>query len=119
MESLNNNRLGIISNGDLEQQLYKLKKMGIKDYFKIVIAAGEVGVAKPNIKIFEIACERAKRDPEFCYYIGDDLNTDTISCKKINMKGIWINRTGDDVKIPDVAVIDSLNKLKILIAKGK
>jgi len=119
LKSLNNYRVGIISNGHLEQQLYKLKKMGIKDYFEIVIAAGEVGVAKPNIKIFQIACERAKIDPEVCYYIGDDLNEDIISCKKINMKGIWANRAGDDIKIPGVTVIHSLNKLKILISQGE
>lgn len=118
LESLHNYRLGIISNGDLEQQLLKLEKMGIKDYFEIVITAGDVGIAKPNAPIFRIACERAKVYPQNCYYIGDDLNTDIISCNKINMKGIWINRNGEDVKISDVTVIDSLNKLKAHILEG-
>ena len=46
--------LGIISNGELNQQLLKLEKMKIKQYFTDIITAGEIGISKPNIKLFNI-----------------------------------------------------------------
>lgn len=85
-------RLGIISNGDLEQQLYKLEKMQIRDYFDIVVASGDIGVSKPDRRIFEIACEKGGVRPNQAYYIGDDFKIDIIACQDAGMKGIWANR---------------------------
>jgi putative hydrolase of the HAD superfamily len=45
-------RLGIISNGDYTQQIEKLNRIGIKEYFDIIVASSELGVAKPDANIF-------------------------------------------------------------------
>ncbi|KNF07704.1 haloacid dehalogenase superfamily, subfamily IA [Gottschalkia purinilytica] len=58
----------------------------------MIITADDVGVAKPDIKIFDIACKKVKISPSNCYYIGDDLKTDILSCEKVGIKGIWLNR---------------------------
>jgi putative hydrolase of the HAD superfamily len=112
LDSLKDYRLGIISNGDLTQQNLKLEKMKIKSYFEIIITAGEVGISKPNVEIFKIAASKANVELRYCYYVGDDLNTDILPCKKVNMKGIFIDRNGIAGKIVDFAVINSLENLK-------
>ena len=104
--------LGIISNGDLEQQLYKLERMHIRDYFDIVVAAGDIGVSKPDRRIFEIACEKSGVSPDQAYYIGDDFKTDIIACQDAGMKGIWLNRNNDVCEAGNITTVFSLETLE-------
>lgn len=105
-------RLGIISNGDLEQQLFKLERMQIRDYFDIVVASGDIGVSKPERRIFEIACEKSVVSPDQAYYIGDDLKTDIIACQEAGMKGIWANRNNLVCEDGNIRTVFSLETLE-------
>ncbi|MDF2963326.1 MAG: 2-haloalkanoic acid dehalogenase [Paenibacillus sp.] len=110
-------RLGIVSNGDPDQQKSKLNKMGLAHYFDVMVTAGNVGAAKPDPRIFEIACKQAGKQPHECFYIGDDFSTDIESSMKINMKGIWLNRRQE--KSPSksaVTTITSLNQLEVVLS---
>jgi putative hydrolase of the HAD superfamily len=104
--------LGIISNGDLNQQSLKLEKMKIKQYFTDIITAGEAGISKPNIKLFNIACNRVNKQPKECYYIGDDLQADIIPCKDVGMNGIWLNRKKETLTINNIKMVYNLNDLR-------
>lgn len=108
-------RLSVISNGDLKQQSLKLEKMKIKQYFIDIITAGEVGISKPNIKLFNIACDRVNKQPQECYYIGDDLHTDIIPCKDVGMNGIWLNRKRETSTINSIKIIYNLNDLRNIL----
>ncbi|MTI67987.1 MAG: HAD family hydrolase [Firmicutes bacterium] len=110
-----NYKLGIITNGDLEQQSLKLERIGVKKYFDLLIAAGDIGISKPNTKIFEIACNKAGFNPKECYYIGDNLNVDILPCEKINMNGIWLNRTNKRGKKTEVKTIYNLENIKEIL----
>lgn len=107
--------LGIISNGDLNQQSLKLEKMKIKKYFIDIITAGEIGISKPNIKLFNIACKRVNKQPQECYYIGDDLQTDIIPCKDVGMNGIWLNRKRERLTINSIKMIYNLSDLRSIL----
>jgi putative hydrolase of the HAD superfamily len=109
LDKLKNKRLGIITNGDLSQQLYKTNKIGT--YFEIVIAAGDIGISKPNIDIFKVACEKAGICPRDCMYVGDDLKTDILSCKQAGMKGIWLNRNNLKLEFQGIDMVTNLNEL--------
>lgn len=106
--------LGIISNGDYDQQVHKLKQIGINNYFSDVITSSQIGVAKPDSKIFKEAATRMNRDIKECYYIGDRLETDALGSKNAGMTGIWINRL-DDKKHKDIITIHSLSQLERII----
>jgi len=111
---LKGKKLGIISNGDHTQQVMKLEKMGIKEYFTDIITAGGAGVAKPDVKIFEIACERNGVEIKDSYYIGDDIKSDIIPCKEIGMKSVLINRLNKEVD-SDINQIKNLKELVHLV----
>jgi putative hydrolase of the HAD superfamily len=115
LKGLTEYRLGIISNGDLEQQSLKLERLGIKNYFEIIVTSGEVGIAKPNIKLFKIACNGVKEHPNNCYYIGDDIATDILPCKEIGMHGIWLNRNGGQTTFSNIVTINNLSNLKNIL----
>jgi putative hydrolase of the HAD superfamily len=106
--------LGIISNGDYNQQLEKLKSIRIDNYFDCIITSSEIGVSKPNPTIFQRACVQANVQVHKSYYIGDRLETDAIGSKNAGMVGIWLNRKNNTTHA-DVKVIHSLDELAPLV----
>ena len=47
-----NAKIGIITNGFSALQQVRLERTGLRDYFDLLVISEEVGVAKPNKKIF-------------------------------------------------------------------
>jgi putative hydrolase of the HAD superfamily len=107
-------RLGIISNGEYVQQIEKLKRIGIKDYFDVIVTSSKVGIPKPNTEIFLEACKNGNVEVKESYYVGDKLEIDALGSRQAGMKGIWLNRKGTATH-PDVIVINSLGELIELI----
>lgn len=123
LEELNNERLAIISNGYYHQQLDKLRKTGIHEYFEFVVTSSEFGKAKPERDIFEFACQKAKVKPKHALYIGDRYETDALGSYHANMIGIWLNRSSENSiekstlsTHEGVFVISSLRELQPLMA---
>lgn len=112
LKRLKGRTLGIITNGELDQQRAKLQHMGIEQYFSLIVAAGDIGIGKPDTRIFRLACARAGRLPEECIYIGDNVRSDILPCLEAGMDGIWLNRNGDAFDRP-VRTVFSLSELVI------
>ncbi|SMH32902.1 putative hydrolase of the HAD superfamily [Rathayibacter oskolensis] len=87
-------RIGIITNGDPVFQAGKIDGIGLRDRVEHVIASGEVGVTKPDPRIFEIACERFGVAPEEALYVGDRLTTDALGAARAGLRGVWLDRVG-------------------------
>lgn len=85
-------KIGIVSNGFFDIQYYKLEAMGIKDFFDCIILSDEVGIRKPNPKIFLKAAEYLNINTCNCLYVGDSYEYDIIGSKKAGMKSCWLNR---------------------------
>ena len=77
---------GLISNAwsGLREFLAKEK---IIDIFDTVIISAEVGVVKPEAKIFNIALEQAKVRARDAVFV-DDMTANIEACEKAGMKGV-------------------------------
>lgn len=104
---------GIITNGNHNQQIKKLRNLGIIQHFSIIITSDEIGIAKPDKRIFIEACSRANKKTDACVHVGDRLHTDALSSKEAGMRGIWLNRN-HEIVTEEVEVIHSLSELSIL-----
>lgn len=82
------------------------------DWWQAIAGGGEVGIAKPNVKLFETACKRVSESPNNCYYIGDDLQSDILPCIQAGMRGIWINRKNEQARPDGIKTIFTLEALK-------
>ena len=102
--------LGIISNGDLEQQTDKLSRTGILKFFDIVTTSSEYEYSKPNAKLYESIVERFKINKNEMLMIGDQVEKDVLPCISIGIDAIWLNRKNKE-KIDNVREIKSLNEL--------
>lgn len=111
-----NFKLGIIANQSLGTE-ERLKNWGIHKYFDVVVASAEEGVAKPDLKMFEIALDRAGCKPQNSVMVGDRLDNDICPANRIGMKTIWIKQGFAEYTNPqneyDKAdfVVDNLNQI--------
>ena len=79
-------KTGLISNAwsDLRDFLVREKMIDIFDH---IIISAEVGVAKPEAKIFQIALEQAGVGPQETVFV-DDFYVNIEGCEKVGMQGI-------------------------------
>jgi putative hydrolase of the HAD superfamily len=111
LDRLGGYRLGIISNGDRDQQYRKLESIGLRERFAYVLTSEEAGVAKPAAEIFHEACRRAGCAPEGSIYVGDRLETDAQGAQAAGLHGIWLDRSGSGRQAGEIASISSLDEL--------
>lgn len=78
-----------ISNGTAD-----LKRIGLHEHFRFSVSASEVGVAKPDVAIFEHACRRLGIAAENVLHVGDDPLADVVGARAAGMRSAWINRNG-------------------------
>lgn len=83
--------LGIIAN-QIPGAEKRLERMGIRQYFDLIISSAEEGVAKPDPEIFRIALARAGCSPEQAVMIGDRIDNDIVPAKQMGMKTVWIKQ---------------------------
>jgi putative hydrolase of the HAD superfamily len=92
LEKLAAFRLGIVSNGNPEQQRRKLERVGVLKRFSVVVGPDEAGVAKPNREIFLRACALAGVAPTDAVHVGDQRETDALAAVGAGLRSLWVNR---------------------------
>ncbi len=87
-------KIAVLSNGSQRHQELILDYLGIRPRLAFVLTAEQAGCAKPDPRIFRLACERLGAPPAQVAYIGDDLYQDGIAAKAAGLRGVWLNRHG-------------------------
>ena len=90
----NNVKLGVITNGPSEHQWGKVDALGVEKWIprENIIVSGDLGINKPDKRIFEVMQEKLQLGVESLYYIGDSLENDIVGANNAGWKSIWINR---------------------------
>lgn len=110
-------KVGLITNGDFDQQWRKLRRLGLENRFDPVIISGAFGSAKPEAGIFREACERAGSAPERTVYVGDRVDVDARGARDAGLVGVWLNRGAEANPDPEVHEIGSLESLPDLMER--
>lgn len=84
-------QLHIITNGFNNTQAVKLKSSGLDVYFKEVLTSDEVGVSKPDARIFIEALKRAGATRKNALMIGDNLLADVLGAKNCGIDQAYYN----------------------------
>jgi epoxide hydrolase-like predicted phosphatase len=97
---------GLISNAwsDLRDYLVREK---MEDAFDHIVISAEVGVVKPEAKIFQVALEKAGVSPNEAVFV-DDFYANIKGCEKLGMKGIHFKDAES-----------TLQQLKLLLSAGQ
>jgi len=83
--------IGLISNWD-KRLTGLMDGMGIAPLLDTIVSSAEVGLHKPDPRIFELACERLDVRPEECAHVGDHHYADVLGARAVGMLPILIDR---------------------------
>jgi putative hydrolase of the HAD superfamily len=100
---MNYAKLGVIANGQLEQEMEKLKVCKIDKLLDYFIISENDCYRKPSKQLFEIALEKVDVAPSNAVYVGDSWNCDILPAVEVGMKAIWLNRYGLENPNPNIA----------------
>lgn len=83
--------LGVVSNFD--SRLYRvLNALDLAPLFTSVTISTEVGAAKPDFKIFEMALKKHHCLPQSAWHVGDSFKEDYEGAKSAGLRAIWLKR---------------------------
>ena len=99
LEELHVYHLGIITNGahdeHTDSQLSKVRHLGLSERIQSLTISGEIGVRKPKVEIFKVACERAGVSPKEALFVGDTVENDIVGANRAGMTSVFIDRESD------------------------
>lgn len=104
-------RMGVVSNADGRVRRL-LEDAGLSPYLDVVIDSSEVGLEKPDARIFLAATEQLSVEPSACAYVGDIYEIDVLGARAAGLHAILIG-SGE---VPDSdAGVDRVRRLPELL----
>ena len=83
-------RIGCLSNGFKEVQYRKIRSAGLEPWIDIVVLSDDIGINKPDPRIFDYAMQRtADTHPRHHLMIGDNPTTDIAGARRAGWPAIW------------------------------
>lgn len=113
-----NYRLAMLTNGAPGIQSAKINGSGLARYFDFIIISGDVGIGKPDPRIFKHTLDRLDVSAGSAIMVGDSLERDIKGAQAAGIRAVWINRNSDtppeDIT-PD-EIITELSELRTVIS---
>ncbi len=80
--------IGLITNGTTDPEAGALAGR-----FTFRLAADEIGIRKPDLRLFTMAAAAAGCHPSELVYVGDQPDHDVAAPQAAGCRGVWLNRT--------------------------
>jgi len=113
--------LGIITAGLKIKQAEKLVRLDLLRFLdpRAIFITDQIGIGKPNVKLYKNACEILELDPKTCMYVGDNPISDIDPPNKLGMITVLNRRSGKYLTIegkthPQYTITDMWDLLKII-----
>jgi len=103
-------RIAIVTNNLLEEQQNKLEHCGLASFVDALVASEEVGVSKPDPRIFEIALDRVGAPRQHAVMVGDSWQSDIAGAHAAGIRAVWFNPHHVSRPLPDYEV-DEIHSL--------
>ncbi|MCO4164909.1 pyrimidine 5'-nucleotidase [Citrobacter youngae] len=113
-------KIGIITNGFTALQQIRLERTGLRDYFDLLVISEQVGVAKPDPRIFDHALEQAGNpDRSRVLMVGDTAESDILGGINAGLSTCWLNthHREQPAGIQPTWTVTSLSELEQLLCK--
>lgn len=91
--------LGVVSNADGRIAAI-LQKCGIAELFATVIDSHDVGVEKPDPRIFALALDRLHTRPDQAVYVGDIYGIDVVGSERAGLQAVLLDPLGGYGEVP-------------------
>jgi putative hydrolase of the HAD superfamily len=105
-------RLGIISNFD--RRLYDiLAHLGVRDAFEHVIISSEIGIRKPEARIFRVAAQRFNVDVNEILHVGDEAESDYTGARAAGLDALLVDHRTSELS----SILSCLSEKKRFTSK--
>jgi putative hydrolase of the HAD superfamily len=92
-------KVGLISNFTHAPVIYKsLRKLGISEFFNVIVVSEEVGWRKPSALIFQEALKKLDVPPSHSVYIGDSPIEDIRGANQAGLKTVFVPSQFNNLK---------------------
>ncbi len=88
--------------------------MGIGELLEVMVISDEVGMKKPDPRIFRMALERLEVGAEEAVFVGDNLELDIAGARGVGMRAVWLNPDGKE-GVEGVEMVGSLGEILAVI----
>ncbi|MGY4829307.1 HAD family hydrolase [Sphaerotilaceae bacterium SBD11-9] len=88
-----------------------LDRIGLARFFRGSVTARNLGVAKPDRRIFHHACEQLGCAPGQVLHIGDDYELDVVGAVNAGLQAVWLRRDGEPLAGEGYRVFSDLTSL--------
>lgn len=85
-------KLGIITNGFSHLQHRKIDLLELRDHFDAIVVSGDIGIKKPDERIYRLALKKLGVRAEDTVIVGDHPRNDIWGAAQIGIRGIWLLR---------------------------
>lgn len=100
--------MGIVGNTVFWESIYTrelLENLNLKNYFKIQLYSDEVGIFKPDKRIFLEFCKRLGVKPIEVIHVGDNVIEDVGGAISVGMNVVLINRSYKKMVLPTLGIM--------------
>lgn len=104
--------IGLITNGKGPHQRAKIESLGLERWVnqKLAVISGEIGIDKPDLRVFAYAAGLAGAVPEQLIYVGDSPENDILPAEKAGWYAVLWDRTDPEQSIKKVLQLQDFIK---------
>ena len=102
--------IGVLTN--LDRDMMPLcRELGLEPYVDVIVTSGEIGVDKPDARIFLAALKRAKVAALEAILVGDQYKNDVLGARGVGIKPLLIDRYNLSEEIADCPRLHALTEV--------
>ncbi len=109
-------KIGVLSNGFNAVQNCKISISGLRPLIDMIVLSDDIGVPKPDRRIFDYATSQAKSIPDKCLMIGDNHDTDIAGAVEAGWRAIYFRRTDAHDCIYEVPEVSNLAQISYFLS---
>lgn len=104
--------LGIITSGPQIKQAEKILRLGLMDFIdpSAIFLSDQIGIGKPNVKLYMKACRQLNIWPLEAMYVGDNPPNDIDPPNQLGMSTVLVRREGKYAGVQGVTEPDHVIK---------
>jgi FMN phosphatase YigB (HAD superfamily) len=106
--------IAIATNGNTDRQWAKIRQAELADHVDAVAVSAEVGVAKPDRRMFEAAAQRCgARLADGGWMVGDCADRDIAGAQAVGLRTVWLRRgrPWDPAATAPDAIVDQVHEI--------